>query len=33
MKNFKKTRIIIEIRVIKNRFKESLILNQTSYIY
>jgi len=33
IKNFGETRIIIGIRVIKNRFKGILILNQTLYIY
>jgi len=33
MKNLGETRIIIEIRVIKDRFKGTLTLNQTSYVY
>jgi len=33
IKKLGKVRIIIEIRVIKNRFKRILILNQTSYVY
>jgi len=33
MKNLKKTKIIIGMRVIKNRFKGILILNQVSYVY
>jgi len=33
MKDFKKAKIIIGIRVIKNRFKGTLILNQASYVH
>jgi len=33
IKNLGEIHIIIEIRVIKDRFKGILILNQTSYIY
>jgi len=33
MKDFKKTKIIIGIRVIRDRFKGILILNQVSYVY
>jgi len=33
IKNLEETRIIIGIRIIKNRFKGILMLNQTLYIY
>jgi len=33
IKDFGEIRIIIGIRIIKNRFKGILILNQTSYVY
>jgi len=33
IKDLKKTKIIIGIRVIKNRFKGTLILNQISYVH
>jgi len=33
IKDFREAKIIIGIRVIKNRFKRILILNQASYVY
>jgi len=33
IKDFRKAKIIIGIRVIRNRFKGILILNQISYVY
>jgi len=33
IKDFGDARIIIEIRIIQDRFKGTLILNQTSYVY
>jgi len=33
IKDFRETKIIIGMRVIKNRFKETLILDQISYVH